>query len=84
MIRISRKSPITGKTYVKDMDITIEQYEDWKNGMLAQLAFPDLNADDREFIITGITPEEFRMLEDEEDGDCNHTHIAEENEDIED
>lgn len=31
----------------------------WRNGALVQDAFRGLSADDREFIMTGTTPEEF-------------------------
>tara|TARA_B110000503_G_C6904166_1_gene311986 strand:+ start:95 stop:238 length:144 start_codon:yes stop_codon:yes gene_type:complete len=31
----------------------------WKGGMLAQDAMPNLSADEREFVMTGITPYEW-------------------------
>ena len=34
----------------------------WFNGKLAQDAFPFLSASEREFLITGITPEEWDKL----------------------
>ena len=65
---IVRKSPVTGKINHRDIDITFDQYESWANGELIQEAMPDLCADDREFIVSGCTPEDFKVLfpEDEE------------------
>jgi hypothetical protein len=34
----------------------------WQSGMLIQDAFPMLSADEREFIKTGITPEEWEEM----------------------
>ena len=34
----------------------------WQGGKPAQEAFPDLTADQREFLISGLTPEEFETL----------------------
>ena len=59
---IVRKSPVTGKINQRDVDITFEQYELWANGMLIQDAMPRLTDDEREFIISGCTPEDFEVL----------------------
>jgi len=56
---IERTSPFTGKTNIRDIPVTWEQYQDWIDGMLIQHAMPNLSPDDREFIMTGITPEEW-------------------------
>jgi hypothetical protein len=37
----------------------MEQISRWRTGELIQDAMPNLSADDREFIKTGITPEEW-------------------------
>jgi hypothetical protein len=59
-MKITRKSGLTGEINTRDLDITPKQYTQYLSGTLAQLAFPHLSADDREFLITGITPEEWR------------------------
>jgi hypothetical protein len=41
------------------LDFTMPQYMAWKGGALAQDAFPQLDADGREFLMTGITPAEW-------------------------
>lgn len=59
-MKITRTSGLTGAINTRDLDITPKQYTQYLSGTLAQLAFPHLSADDREFLITGITPEEWR------------------------
>ena len=59
---ITRKSPFSGKTNSMDIAITESQLERWKAGELIQSVAPELNADEREFIITGTTPEEWDSL----------------------
>ena len=56
---VQRKSPFSGKVNVMDLPITYEQVQKWQGGELIQNAFPNLNAGQREFIMTGITPEEW-------------------------
>jgi len=58
-MKITRKSGLTGEINTRDLDITPKQYTAYLGGTLAQLAFPHLSADDREFFISGITPEEW-------------------------
>lgn len=36
------------------LDVKHSQYVDWQSGTLIQHAFPDLDADDRELLITGL------------------------------
>jgi hypothetical protein len=42
-----------------DIPVTQEQLDAWARGMLIQQAMPDLTPDQREFIMTGITPAEW-------------------------
>ena len=42
-----------------DIDIDIEQWAAWRTGTLIQEAMPLIKADEREFIMTGITPTEW-------------------------
>ena len=58
-MQIKRTSMFTGKTHTKDLPVTQEQLDAYKAGGLLQDAFPDLSADDREFIKTGVTKEEW-------------------------
>lgn len=59
---ITRRSPFSGKTNSIDIAITEAQLERWRAGELIQSVAPELNADEREFIITGTTPEEWDDL----------------------
>ena len=56
---ISKMSQFSGVRHIRQIDVTAEQMEDWKNGNAIQNAMPNISADDREFIMTGITPEEW-------------------------
>lgn len=40
----------------------VQSFRDWNAGALLQDAFPELDADQREFIKTGITPKEWEAL----------------------
>ncbi len=59
---IERKSPISGQWNERDIDVTMEQLAKWQNGELIQNAMPHLNADDREYVMTGITPAEWHLM----------------------
>jgi len=57
---IMRISMLTGDVHEMDLDITPAQLESYELfGVLLQDAFPNLTAEEREFIKTGITPEEW-------------------------
>jgi len=57
LMKITRIDPFTKKENTMELDITQDQLDAWQNGTLIQDAFPELNADQREFIMTGITAE---------------------------
>ena len=54
-MKITRKSPLTGDTATKEIDVTRAQIIAWENGELAQSAFPDASPSEREFIMSGYT-----------------------------
>ena len=56
---ITRVSPFSGKTNSKEIPVTEQQIANWEAGELIQNAMPNISADDREFIKTGITAEEW-------------------------
>ena len=64
---ITRTSQATNIRRTLDIDITDEQIERWMRGMSAQEAFPHLSPDEREFLITGITNEEWTLFGDGDD-----------------
>lgn len=57
---ITKRSLLTGKTHEREIDVTHRQLNRWLiEGELIQNAMPHLSADDREFLISGTTPEEW-------------------------
>ena len=59
MAKITRQSMLTGLVHTMELPITMHQYLSWKEGKLIQDAMPNLNAEQREFLMTGITPSEW-------------------------
>jgi hypothetical protein len=59
-MRVTKKSVLTGDVHTREIPITEEQLREWTNGnLLIQQAFPQLSPNDREFLMTGVTPEEW-------------------------
>jgi hypothetical protein len=58
-MKIVRKSPFTGKVNTKDLPITEEEIKRWQSGELIQKVWPQLSPGDREFLMTGITDDEW-------------------------
>ena len=58
-MKITKTSELTGITRTLDLPVTEDQIQVWLDGMLIQAAMPNLDADQREFVKTGITPEEW-------------------------
>lgn len=61
-MKITRKNPISGETVTREIDVSQAQLDAWNSGELIQRAMPDLNEDDREFILTGILPHQWDEL----------------------
>ena len=58
----------TGVTRTLDLPITEAQLSAWESGTLIQVAMPQLSADDREFVMTGVVGAEWdNEFGDEED-----------------
>lgn len=72
-MQITRTSPFTGAVNTREIAVTQAQLDAWQGGELIQVAMPHLSADDREFLMTGITPEEwdaaFGSSDEDEDED---------------
>lgn len=74
MIEITKHDPLTGKMNTMKLPITQEEYDKWFLGNVPiQHAFPNLSADQREFLLTGLMPDSwdavFNSAEDDEDRD---------------
>ena len=60
-MKVTRKSLITGNESTLDLPITFDQWQRyWAREGLVQDIFPHLTPEQREFLMTGITPEEWQ------------------------
>jgi len=68
-VHLIGRCTVTGKPHTTPA-VSLEALEAFESGVFAQLAFPELSADEREFLISGTTGEGWEMLfgkeEDEE------------------
>jgi ribosome recycling factor len=64
---ITRRSILDRKIREMDINVTPEQLRQWRNGALIQVVMPQLTPDEREFIMTGIVPEEWEKLREKPD-----------------
>jgi len=75
MITITKTDPFTGKENTRELDITEAQLDEYEKpgSRMIQHIMPDLTADEREFIMTGIMPDSWQELF----GGCNIAHKGE-------
>ena len=66
-MQITRKSTLTGLTHEMNLPITQQEIDRWQGGELIQDVFPYLSDDQREFLKTGITAEEWEETFGEEE-----------------
>lgn len=65
---ITKKSSLTGIISSREIDVTQAQLDNWALGTFIQDAMPHLSTNDREFIMTGVTPEEWsKYIETDDD-----------------
>lgn len=68
-MKIKKKSILDGKEYVMELNVTMDEIVAYNSGVHVQHAFPNLKAEEREFIISGIKPnvweETFKAIDDE-------------------
>lgn len=60
-MKISRESIVSGKVNTMELNITESQIKKYQDGALIQDAFPNLDVNEREFLLTGMTPEEWEQ-----------------------
>lgn len=66
---VTKRSQLTGIEHTMDVPCTEEQVRKWLAGSYIQDAMPNVPAELREFLMTGITPEEWAGLFGDGDGD---------------
>jgi len=60
---VYRKNILTDEVNSMDLPVTQKQLDIYENtNTLVQDVFPDLTADQREFLISGMTPSDFTLL----------------------
>ena len=69
MLRVINTSALTGKENQMILPVTETQIKRWQDGDLVQDVFPFLNDDQREFLMTGITPDEWEAALGADDDD---------------
>ena len=73
MARLTRISRLTGRHNSREIDVDPGRVKKWDllgtAAPLVQVAFPDLDDDDREFLLNGTTPEEWDELMGPEEAD---------------
>ena len=68
---ITKRSSLSGNTNSREINVTQAQLDDWASGTFIQVAMSNLSPNDREFLMTGITPEEWDKHFNEEEYDIN-------------
>lgn len=58
-MQVTMRSMLSGKEHTQEIDITQDQWNRWKGGELLQNVCPHLSNDEREFLISGSTAEEW-------------------------
>ena len=66
-MKITKHSLFTSIPHTMDLPITEEQLQAWRSGTVIQEAMPQLTPEQREFLITGTTTDEWLQFMDEGD-----------------
>ena len=60
---IEKTSPVTGRLNIMEIEMNPNDYVRWKKGGVnIQEALPYLSIDEREFLITGLSPEDWENM----------------------
>jgi hypothetical protein len=61
-MQITRRNPFTGEHHTWNIAVNEQQLSAWRSGQLIQDAMPHLTDDEREFILSGILPDQWDQL----------------------
>lgn len=61
-MQITRTSTLSGITRTLEIDVQPHEYQSWLDGQLIQYAMPHLTVSEREFLISGVTDEEWAEM----------------------
>jgi|TARA_R110000824_G_scaffold348713_1_gene535436 uncharacterized protein (DUF779 family) len=59
---VGKRSMMSGTLNEMNIEVSEKQITLWQEGALIQDVMPDLSADEREFLMTGITPSEWHEM----------------------
>ena len=59
---ITKFSPHSMRDNSREIDVSQSQLDAWQAGELIQNVMPHLSADDREFLMTGLTPQDWEEM----------------------
>jgi hypothetical protein len=59
---ITKFSPHSMRDNTREIGVSQSQLDRWKAGELIQNVMPHLSADDREFLMTGLTPQDWEEM----------------------
>lgn len=65
---IKRQSPLTGEWNEQEIAVTQAQMDAYESGTAIQVAMPNISPDEREFILTGATAEDWAAIFEEDEG----------------
>jgi len=69
-MKVTKQSQISGIVRTMELDITEQQMWNYEMGLgLIQDVFPNLNSSEREFLMTGVTDEEWNSVFGEQEED---------------
>lgn len=66
-MKITRTSLYSGKTRTLEIPVSESQLKEWTDGKLIQNIMPDLDKSQREFLMTGMTDEEWDKMTSEKE-----------------
>jgi len=58
-MKVTKQSKLSGRVHSMELDVTDVELKRWHEGEYIQHVFPNLNSNEREFLITGITADEW-------------------------
>lgn len=67
LCRVEVRSLMSGQWHNMTLNFTRGQWDAWQSGVNIARAFPQLNAGEREFLMSGATPEEWDATFKEDD-----------------
>lgn len=68
-LEVTIPSPVTGKLSTMTLPVTMAAWNEWQAGQYIQAAMPDLCPEEREFLMSGMTEDDWAGMADEDDSE---------------